>query len=602
MSAAGFLGRASLWASALLGFVAVVACGSSSGGATQGVQLADGVTVIASAQAGDVQVLPDRLLLSAVAHPDVVSKTPGSILAGERAPQGLASGGNPRGFLRKVVSVSKNGEQIVVMTQPATLLDVVHRGSMQATLQLPELGTSGPVTQSASPTLHTLGGGGGSGGISLVDLSGTTLLHASGSAPVGNANPPHTVGYDASLVLKTATLDFTPKLQLSADIEPDLNDPLSSVQSLSLVATGTLAADLEIEAKLALTGNPSNTDVAQLIAQEIFKSASTTLVDYPVDLGAIALGPLNVPATAEFKVTVACDQVKWGGATDVVFGGKANASITAGFQYDASSGLSPVLSHSESLSAVGPNWTLNDEISAHCWIQPELDLSLFDVASGMVWADAWGAMSADAVCSPQQTATGELQGTAFAGISATAEAKVDVFGLFEWQKECTLFAEDSPHLNVDTTFTLPAGSSATCVTPGPAPAPVHVDSPPASCFGGGSGSDGTTGSGSSSGGSTSTGTDDGGAVDDAGDGGGMVEGDADASATDAATDAPGSCDHDVCTEGDPLSPTCKLDGQNGVCIQSICQNDPYCCTFAWTGSCVAHVTNGDYACTKRTCP
>jgi hypothetical protein len=244
---------------------------------------------------------------------------------------------------------------------------------------------------------------------------------------------------------------------------------------------------------------------------------------------------------------------------------------------------------------VGPSWTLSDEVSAHCWIQPELDVSLFDVASGQIRAQAWGAMSADAVCDAQQHATGQLQGTAFAGVSAIAQAKVDVFGLFTWQKECTLFAEETPHASVRSTFSLPGGSSASCTTPPPDPAPVHVDGPPPSCFGGGS---------------ASSGGDDGGAGvlpgDDADAGGSTEEG----GATDGASDGDGdgngngtgSCDHDVCTEGDALSATCTLDGQNGACIQSICQNDAYCCEFAWTGSCVAHVTNGDYACTKRICP
>ncbi|HEY6459411.1 MAG TPA: hypothetical protein VIY73_04645, partial [Polyangiaceae bacterium] len=348
------------------------------------------------------------------------------------------------------------------------------------------------------------------------------------------------------------------------------------MQEFHLIAKGSLAADLEVEAKLSLTGNPSSADVAQLIAQEIFQSTSTTLVDYPVDLGSIAIGPINMPATAEFKVTVACDQVHWGGTTDVVFGGTANATIQAGFQYSASGGLRPVYSHSENLGVVGPNWTLSDEVSAHCWIQPELDVSLFDVASGQLYAQAWGAMSADAVCDAQQKATGELQGTAFAGVEVVAQANVDVFGLFKWQKQCTLFAEETPHASVESTFALPAGSGVTCTTPQPDPAPVNVAAPPASCFGGGSGagsSSGGSSSGSSSGGSSGGGDDagttgddasagDDGSASEAGDDGGAAE---DGNATDG-EDGGGACDHDVCTEGDALSATCTLDGQGGACI------------------------------------
>ena len=578
-------------AAASLGAVVLLACGSHSSSGSGTVGLADGVTVLSSQGAADVTVLPDRLIFPAKTHGDLLGKPAGAVLVGDRAPAGLASPTNPRGFLRKVVSAAQSGDQIVVLTTPATLLDAVHQGSFQASLQVPPLGAAGPLPQSAAPGLRALGGNGQP--ISLVDLSGKTLLHASGSAKVGSASPPHTVGYDALLQLKTATLDFTPKVDIGATIVPNLSDPLSSLQAMHVVATGTLDADLEVEAKLALTGNPTSADVAQLIAQEIFQSASTTLVDYPVDLGSIALGPINMPASAEFKVTVACDQVRWGGATDVVVGGTVNASVSAGFDYAASSGFAPVYSHSEALAIVGPNWTLDDEVSAHCWIRPELDLSLFDVASGQIWADAWAAMSADAVCDAQQHATGQLQGTAFAGVSATAHAKVDVFGLFKWDKECTLFADETPHANLQQTFTLPGGAAASCTTPAPAPAPIHLDAPPASCFGDGAGSDaggGDDGGLASSDGASGQGDDGSSSAD------GALDGSADAA------DAPGNCDHDVCTQGDALASSCTLDSQGGACIQSICANDPYCCTFAWTGSCVSHVTNGDYACTKRACP
>jgi hypothetical protein len=67
------------------------------------------------------------------------------------------------------------------------------------------------------------------------------------------------------------------------------------------------------------------------------------------------------------------------------------------------------------------------------------------------------------------------------------------------------------------------------------------------------------------------------------------------------------CDHDVCTIGAALAPTCTLDGQNGACIAAICQNDQYCCETGpqpsgWTISCVAHIWNGDFGCAPSTCP
>src|SRR5262249_52498858 len=152
-----------------------------------------------------------------------------------------------------------------------------------------------------------------------------------------------------------------------------------------------------------------------------------------------------------------------------------------------------------------------------------------------------------------------------AGVSATAHAKVDVFGLYKWEKTCTLFDLNSPHASVSGSF--PLGKGATCSTLPDPPSSAPFDDPPASCFG------------------TSTPPPpprDAGPLDDSGSDAGPVDS--------------GVCEHDSCTSGSPLSPTCTKDGQGGACIKSICENDSYCCEFSWTASCIAHVENGDFAC------
>ncbi len=46
---------------------------------------------------------------------------------------------------------------------------------------------------------------------------------------------------------------------------------------------------------------------------------------------------------------------------------------------------------------------------------------------------------------------------------------------------------------------------------------------------------------------------------------------------------PGTCNHDVCTEGDALDPTCS------TCAKLVCTNDSYCCSTAWDAVCVKEV-------------
>lgn len=46
---------------------------------------------------------------------------------------------------------------------------------------------------------------------------------------------------------------------------------------------------------------------------------------------------------------------------------------------------------------------------------------------------------------------------------------------------------------------------------------------------------------------------------------------------------PGTCSHGKCTTGEPLDPSC------GTCEAAICANDPFCCETAWDAICVAQV-------------
>src|SRR5690606_26813385 len=55
---------------------------------------------------------------------------------------------------------------------------------------------------------------------------------------------------------------------------------------------------------------------------------------------------------------------------------------------------------------------------------------------------------------------------------------------------------------------------------------------------------------------------------------------------------PPGCDHDVCTTGAPLAPSCN------ECTAAVCAVDPFCCTIAWDEICVGRVQTG---CKTGTC-
>ena len=65
-----------------------------------------------------------------------------------------------------------------------------------------------------------------------------------------------------------------------------------------------LHADVELDVGLRLDGDMNGEDLALLIAQKVLKSQTTTIAEYPIDLGHLTLGPLSIPVHADFKATL----------------------------------------------------------------------------------------------------------------------------------------------------------------------------------------------------------------------------------------------------------------------------------------------------------
>ncbi|MFI5297013.1 MAG: hypothetical protein ACHREM_02855 [Polyangiales bacterium] len=601
------MGRGARWSKAAFGGVGVCcliaagACGKSSPSTSStDVIIVDNAHVMTGSSVDDAVIGATTVTFQASLHPELLNLKPGDILVGDKSQ--AASTQNHTGFLRKVVDVKASGSTIVVDTSVAYLTDVVRQGSFHATIQLPD---TVPATTSAlsgkslpSPKLSPKGGG---TSIKLLDYSGTKLLDESGSATVGTAG--HTVAYQLHATVTTGTLEFTPSFDIGADIVPDLLNPIGSIHGAHVIGTGTLNADAEFDVGLKITSSVTGDDIAALIASKITKSTSTTLVNYPiVDLGSLSLGPIPLPVSATFTTTLTC-QAQFGTDLNVTGGAKASGSITAGFTYDGDSKtFTPQFSHSESFTQIGPNWTIDGDLYFHCVVEPKIAVNLFDMASGEIWADPYFTVEADASCSAA-TLTGDVHGDAYAGVSATAHGKLDVLGLFKWEKECELFDLESPHLPFSGSVPLPKGS--TCVTAPAHPSVATHDTPAASCF-----------DGSSSGGDAGPGSDGGGEAcvqtgepvptgwtcaaskwDDCTCDCGCGVKDIDCGSGAACS----GCDHDTCTIGTALGSSCTKDGQGGACIASICANDDYCCTSTWSASCVQHIIDGDYACTKNAC-
>lgn len=548
--------RTLLALSSVSAFSAMVACGSSKEddaqtptGGEGTIVVAQGVTILESKSTDDVTVQAGRLLFPKANHADIASKKPGDVLVGDAGFSPATP--NRWGFLRKVKTVRTEGDNIVVETEAAHLGDVISEGELAGTLTVPSLNA-----EDAAASTKTLGTKGDKT-IKILDFSGKTLFAKTGSVEV---TPGKTLGYEANVTLTKGTLDFLPTFDIGAKVKPALSLK-GAIKEAHVIATGKFDAIAEIDASFKLTGTATGDDVAALIAKKVFNAPSTTIADHKIKLPGLKLGFISVPAHAEFRAVVKCD-LKWGGETRVVVGAKASATIKVGAEYDGTK-ISPVWEHTESLEQLGPTWTIDHDLALRCAIVPELKLNLWDVAAGEITAEAYARVDARATCNAAAL-TGDVSGSAQAGASAKAKAKLNIFGLYKWEKECTLFDVQSPEATFSGTF--PLGSGATCTDSPAAPAPTSTSSPSEGCFG----DEATPG--------------------DAGPGPGPDPGPVDV-----------LCSHDVCTDGAPLTTGCTKDGQAGACIKAICKEDPYCCLTAWSASCIDKVEKGMYGCTPRKC-
>jgi len=501
--------------------------------------LAERTSVIEGDLADSAEVQSDKLVFPASAWSTLSAHKAGDILVGDRASAGDK---NPNGFLRRVMAVTQENGAVVVTTQPATLQEAVETLSFNTKLTTPPLGADGPKTQAGAGTVGTLGTG---KTISVIDFSGKQLLDVTETVKVDQSD----VGFRMFATVNKGTVDFTPSWDVGADVG------FLKLKSFHATATGTIDAALEIDAGVKLTSNLDSATFTKLVAQKIFKAKDATLADYDLKLGKVKIGPLPIPMSAHFTTTLACD-FAWGGGAEVVVGGTANAVVTAGVKYE-NGALSPVFSKSATLQQTGPSWTLDGLVKIKCTVQPKFDLKLWDLASGEIWANGYVDVGGSLTCGgPDANGNqlGNVSGAAGAGVSAGVKAKVDVFGLVKWQKECTLFDFDTS-ADFQRSFVLPGGKNATCTGTEAYKRDVHTAAPDL-CFGGGNGGNGGGGGGANNGGGA-----------------------------DAGGGANNACTHDECTVGDPLGAQCS------PCTQKVCAQDPYCCDTFWGPSCFAQVAN-----------
>jgi len=245
----------------------------------------------------------------------------------------------PEGFLRKVVSISANGDQRVVVTEPATLEDAFESISVNAAQQL----TSANVQN-------------------LTDMTGVTLLSEPSLKGLGDfefaLNDAVLYDNDGNLSTKGDQIVANGLLSVSPDIEFRIRIENGSLEELYYTSTMSVSTGFTVNSKISLN-----------------ISAETKLIP-TIPLGAVPVGPLVL--TPELDLIA--------GVTGSVFTGiSASISNTTSF----TAGLWHVNNQTRNLSNFTSNFSFSPPsfqsgLSFKAYIGPKVSVKIYGVVGGYV--------------------------------------------------------------------------------------------------------------------------------------------------------------------------------------------------------------------------
>ncbi|MEM9489133.1 MAG: hypothetical protein AAGC55_08310 [Myxococcota bacterium] len=320
-----------LIASALL----ITACaGEETISSNQG-ELRDGVLIVDEAMMEGAAVSADSLSFPA---------RNGQWLGGVRVGDVLVSGVD-NGYLRRIVAVDDQGEQMVFTTEPAQLDEALASATLSETIY------------SDTNQEGFIAGRPGDFGIDI-DLSGTELYAQNG----------------LRVTLSEGTLVFKPTLDVDLDVG------VFSGVDFELIASGELDARFVLEATAE-----QNLDESVQFRQTLFTSPTIRI---PLQVGPL---PLTLAVTSyvdgNFAITA-------GVSGRAEAGADLDSGVTAGFRYDGQFNL---IGDSElSLEPVGPSYAVEGTLSARASLAPRLEVLILDSAGPTLGVEGYAQVAAAA--------------------------------------------------------------------------------------------------------------------------------------------------------------------------------------------------------------
>ncbi len=349
-----------------------LALGALGGGCAHGVSdegaegesealVAPSVVVADSSATSAAEVLEDRVRLPLAVAAPYRSLAAGSIFVGAR---GTVTGKNRDGFLRRVVSVSEDGGDLVITTKPAALTDAIVHGALHPSSGGADHGTG---TLSVTPL-----GRNALSGIEI-DLTDRPLFEGVDEIAIGGKK----ARFVESIRLQRAVVSAKPVV----DIDLRIRD--GKVSRFVAKVEGNLDTSIHATANVTVEGDVDAAILAELrsrkheVKRVVYQSARLPL---PTQ----AVGGVPISPSVQFTVTLRCE-LAFGGALVAQAGVEAKSYVRLGAVYNGTAWGPPIRSEFD----IKPSFSLDHggEIDARCAIEANAELSAYG-ASGITMSVA----------------------------------------------------------------------------------------------------------------------------------------------------------------------------------------------------------------------
>ncbi len=378
--------------------------------------LAASVVVASPRAAAAANVEENRIVLPISDAGELRGLEPGAVLVSARGPSG---GHNPDGFLRRVASVSENGDSLVIQTSPATLTDAIVRGSMHASSAGPRAVYDDEAPEPASalrPLSKT--------DLRAVDVDFGGAMLFENTDEIGGAR------FVESIYIDEGHLRAKPSVDVSLDIRD------GRVSSFTAKVEGAMDTTMRASALVTAEGSFDEGTLASL-AERKHEISRLVYQSRKIALPNVMIGRVPVSPSVQFTVTLRCT-LSFGGPLEAQAGVDATSFVRLAAMYRRGLWAPPAASDFDVHPVFGI--TRGRSAAARCSLDTSAELSAYGVGGVTMALSPY--LDFDVRTENPAGATPALHYRVLAGANGTMRGKADVLGvrqedlsrdLFEWK-------------------------------------------------------------------------------------------------------------------------------------------------------------------------